>query len=212
MQLLIVYIAILVMSVVIHEVSHGLAANALGDPTARYSGRLTLNPLLHIDPFGSILLPALFYFVAGVPFGYAKPVPYNPYNLRNQQWGPALVGIAGPFSNILLALLFGLSYRALAVSDAPYAQGLATAFGLVVLVNLALAILNLLPIPPLDGSKVIYAFLPFRYLRYYEMLEIYGFFLVFFVVFYLSNILIHTPLNFSFRLFTGTTLDVFLRF
>ena len=99
------------MSVVIHEVSHGLAANALGDPTAKYDGRLTLNPLKHLDPVGSVLLPVFTYLIGGFIFGWAKPVHYNPYNLKNQRWGPALVGGAGPASNIILALIFGFRFR-----------------------------------------------------------------------------------------------------
>ena len=101
---IIIKIIILIFSVVIHEVSHGYAALALGDRTAQYSGRLTLNPLRHIDPFGSLLLPALTSMLGGPVFGWAKPVPYNPYNLRNQKWGPAIVGAAGPVANILLAV------------------------------------------------------------------------------------------------------------
>src|SRR3989344_7390564 len=102
-------VAILVMSVVIHEVSHGFMAYALGDSTAKYAGRLTLNPLPHIDPFGSIILPCVLSLLpGGIIFGYAKPVPYNPYNLRNQKWGPALVAGVGPCANLLVALVFGL--------------------------------------------------------------------------------------------------------
>src|SRR3990172_11913600 len=104
-------IIILIMSVVIHEVSHGYAALALGDPTAKYQGRLTLNPISHLDPIGSFLVPLLGYFVGGFIIGWAKPVPFNPYNLRNQKWGEALVAIAGPLSNIALALFFGLLIR-----------------------------------------------------------------------------------------------------
>src|SRR3989338_330219 len=104
-------IAILVMSVVIHEVSHGYAALALGDPTAKYQGRLTLNPISHLDPVGSFLVPLLGYFAGDFIIGWAKPVPFNPYNLRNQKWGEAIVAIAGPLSNIFLATIFGLIIR-----------------------------------------------------------------------------------------------------
>ena len=109
-------IAILIFSVVIHEVSHGLAAYWLGDSTAKYAGRLTLNPLSHMDLWGSFLIPLLLLFSgSGIIFGWAKPVPYNPYNLRNQKWGPVLVGLAGPFSNVLLALVAGVVLRTLLV-------------------------------------------------------------------------------------------------
>ncbi|MBI2640037.1 MAG: site-2 protease family protein, partial [Candidatus Sungbacteria bacterium] len=97
------FIIVLIFSVMVHEISHGFAALFLGDKTAKYAGRLTLNPIPHIDLFGSIILPLmLFFFQSPILFGWAKPVPYNPYNLRNQKWGPALVGAAGPGSNILI--------------------------------------------------------------------------------------------------------------
>ena len=101
-------ILILIFSVVVHEVSHGYAALALGDKTAQDAGRLTLNPLKHLDPFGSIILPSLSYMLGGFIFGWAKPVPYNPYNLKNRKWGPAIVALAGPFANVSLAVVFGL--------------------------------------------------------------------------------------------------------
>src|SRR5687768_676502 len=104
-------IAVLILSIIVHEVAHGVAADRLGDPTARYAGRLTLNPISHIDPVGSIVLPLITYFSGGFIFGWAKPVPYNPYNLRNGTWGEALVALAGPTSNIALALVFGLLIR-----------------------------------------------------------------------------------------------------
>src|SRR3990167_1637702 len=110
------YIAILIVSVVIHEVSHGAVANMLGDPTAKIMGRLTLNPIPHIDPLGSVIVPLLLMTPAlfggpAVLFGWAKPVPYNPHNLSNQKWGPAIVGVAGPFANFTLAIIFGLALR-----------------------------------------------------------------------------------------------------
>ena len=152
-------IIILIFSVIIHEVSHGYAALYLGDVTAKYAGRLTLNPIKHIDPVGSIILPLLFAISgSGVILGWAKPVPYNPYNLRNKKWGELIVAIAGPASNILIAVIFGLLIRFSGI------LGLPTAFVQlsisVVLINLVLAIFNLIPIPPLDGSKVLFAFLP----------------------------------------------------
>src|SRR3990167_5871308 len=111
------YIAVLIFSVVVHEVSHGYAYLALGDRTAKYAGRLTLNPVSHFDLFGSFLLPLFTYFTTGFIFGWAKPVPYNPYNLRNQKWGPAIVGAAGPLSNIFLAVFFGIVLRIMVSSS-----------------------------------------------------------------------------------------------
>jgi Zn-dependent protease len=162
------------MSVVIHEVSHGYAAYLQGDLTAYYEGRLTLNPLKHIDPIGSIIVP-IITTLAGFPFGWAKPVPFNPYNLRNQRWGELLVAIAGPLSNIIIAIIFGLIVRFSNLGlESPFI-GLSI---LVVLVNLGLALFNLMPVPPLDGSKVLFAFLPYRLQQYRFQLERYSFMLV----------------------------------
>ena len=153
-------IAVLIFSVVIHEVSHGLAAYRLGDPTAKYAGRLTLNPFSHLDLWGSFIVP-LFLTISGTGFifGWAKPVPYNPYNLKDQKYGPAMVGVAGPLSNLALALISGVSLRAMLVSGT--ADGiLAHVLALMFVINIALMVFNLFPIPPLDGSKLLFAFLP----------------------------------------------------
>lgn len=199
-------IAILVMSVVIHEVSHGFMAQALGDPTAKYAGRLTLNPIPHIDPFGSILLPFILSLLpGGLVFGWAKPVPVNPYNLRNQTWGPGLVAAIGPLANMFVALVFGLLIRF--SSLAPFV--LPTAFfeiaSLVILLNIVLAVFNLVPIPPLDGSKVLFAFLSYRADHIRQFLEQYGFILLLIFIFFLFPVL-YPIVDFLFRLFTGVTL------
>ncbi|MDP3784865.1 MAG: site-2 protease family protein [bacterium] len=192
-------IAILIMSIVIHEVSHGVTANLLGDPTAKYEGRLTLNPLKHLDPFGSVLLPVVTYMIGGFIFGWAKPVPYNPYNLKNQRWGPALVGGAGPASNILVALVFALVLRAVSVS-AP--ASLVAILTTIVFINILLAVFNLVPIPPLDGSKVLFALLPERFSNFQFFLEQYGFMILLLFIFVFWRYLI--PLVFLlFRVFVG---------
>lgn len=149
-------IVVIMFSAIIHEVMHGVAADRLGDPTARYAGRLTLNPIPHLDPFGSILLPILFT-LSGSPifFGWAKPVPYNPYNLRPGRFSEAIVAGAGPASNLALALLFGIAIR-----SAFFAPEVNAVLFLVVVVNVMLCLFNLIPIPPLDGSKVLEALLP----------------------------------------------------
>lgn len=150
-------IGIIMFSAVIHEVAHGVAADWLGDPTARYAGRLTLNPIPHLDLFGSLLLP-LMLALSGSPifFGWAKPVPYNPYNLKaSARWGEAIVAFAGPASNFAIALFAALVIRANVLPIE-----IASAVFLIVLVNIMLGIFNLIPIPPLDGSKVLAALLP----------------------------------------------------
>ena len=160
METIIFTVIVLVISVIVHEVAHGWAANALGDPTAKLQGRLSLNPIRHIDPIGSVLIPAVLVLTnSSFLFGWAKPVPYNPYNLKNQRWGEAMVGVAGVAVNLFLALLFALITR-FAFSAGMEEFGTLTA--LIVLVNLSLGIFNLLPIPPLDGFTVLRGILPFK--------------------------------------------------
>lgn len=155
-------IVILIFSVIVHEVAHGYAANALGDPTARLAGRLTLNPAPHIDMIGSILIPAFLVFThAGILFGWAKPVPYNPYNLKNQRWGEAIVAFAGPATNLIIAVLFAFVVRAAATGILPEATG--TFAITVVFVNLFLGMFNLIPIPPFDGYTFLASVLPYKY-------------------------------------------------
>ncbi len=151
-------VVVIIVSIILHEVAHGYMADLLGDPTARYAGRLTLNPIPHIDPLGSVLIPG-FLALTGSSFliGWAKPVPYNPYNLKNQRWGEALVAFAGPATNIVIALVLGLTLRFFGNALDPLVINiLVTA----VFSNLSLAILNLIPIPPLDGSKILKSLLP----------------------------------------------------
>ncbi|QQG45013.1 MAG: site-2 protease family protein [Candidatus Sungiibacteriota bacterium] len=203
------YIAVLVFSVVIHEVSHGYTARRLGDRTAEDAGRLTLNPIPHLDPFGSILLPA-FLLLIGSPIliGWAKPVPYNPYNLRNQKWGPALVGAAGPLANISLAVIFGLLVRflpSLSVGlSGIFILNFITIASTIALLNLALAFFNLVPIPPLDGSKVLFGILPYQWRGVQYFLEQYGTFLLLIFIFFFARLLFPIVL-FFFRLITGTS-------
>jgi Zn-dependent protease len=149
-------VIIIIFSAVIHEVMHGVAADYLGDKTARYAGRLTLNPIPHLDPLGSVILPIVFAF-SGSPifFGWAKPVPYNPYNLRPGRFSEAIVAGAGPLSNLIMALFFGLIIR---INVLP--AEINTIVFLVVMVNTMLFLFNLIPVPPLDGSKVIESLLP----------------------------------------------------
>lgn len=177
-------IIIILVSMTLHEVMHGFVANMLGDPTAADQGRLTLNPLKHIDPFLTILLPVLLA-VAGLPiFGGAKPVPFNPNRVKYGEWGVALVSITGPLTNLLIAFIaFGVG----AVSGIITEQGIINStFGLVIAltisVNLGFFAFNILPIPPLDGSRVLYAFAPDFLRKALMTIERYGIIVVFAIV------------------------------
>lgn len=177
------YIIILIISVVIHEISHGFAAEMLGDPTARNAGRLTLNPIKHLDLFGSVVLPALMILSkTGFVFGWAKPVPYNPNNLRNKRWGTLLVASAGIIANLFIAVVFGIAIRVLVHYGA--SDSIVAIMSTIVFVNILLAIFNLVPIPPLDGSKILFSFLPYNARWIEGWLERYGFIvLIFFLLF-----------------------------
>ncbi len=201
-------VLVLAFSAILHEVSHGYMANYLGDPTARLAGRLTLNPLKHIDPVGSLILPAILV-ATGSPIliGYAKPVPYNPYNLPGK-YDEALVAGAGPGVNILLALVFSFFIRSL-----PAASPLAPAFAAVAYINMLLALFNLIPIPPLDGSKVLSAVLPGGLGRAYdasrfrfERLGVLQGTLLILLIFYFLSPLFSAALAGLFSLLTGLSL------
>ncbi|HXK40480.1 MAG TPA: site-2 protease family protein [Candidatus Paceibacterota bacterium] len=198
--IVIFWMVALLYSVVIHEVSHGAVAYSLGDPTAKNLGRLTLNPLKHLDMFGSILLPLISFFLGGFIFGYAKPVPYNPLNLSDRKYGPAKVAIAGPASNISLAVLFGLTLRFL--PDIFSSSLVPELLSIVVMLNLFLAIFNLFPIPPLDGHWLLLTFLPPRFSEVRTFLYKYGFLLLLVFLFFIFPLLI--PLiRGLFQLLTG---------
>jgi len=214
-------IAILILSVVVHEVSHGYIAYLLGDPTAKRAGRLSMNPLKHLDLTGSFIVPLMLVLLkSSFVFGWAKPVPYNPYNLKNQKWGPGLVAVSGPLSNFLIAGVFGLvalflpldptakteiglaAVNGAAIFGAGYAPALFYFSSMVVWINVFLGIFNLIPIPPLDGSKVLFFFLPYRWTNAQIFLEKYGFFILLFFLFSFSSILLPVVF-FLFRLFLG---------
>jgi Zn-dependent protease len=193
-------IVILIMSVVVHEVSHGYAADALGDPTPRLQGRLTLNPLKHLDLFGSVLFPALSYMVGGIIFGWAKPVMINPYNLKARKWGEAIVAFAGPLSNILLAVVFSMLIRF--ASPLGLSQAFVTFSMTIVVMNIVLAIFNLIPIPPLDGSKILFAILPARFMHIRMKLEQYGFMIVLLFIIFMGSLL-NPIINFLLNILVG---------
>lgn len=197
---LIFSLVVLIMSSVVHEYMHGWMANELGDNTAKMLGRLTLNPLAHLDFFGSFLLPVMLYFATNgaFVFGFAKPVPFNPLNLKDPRFGSAKVAVAGPFANLVLAVLCGLAIRFFPFANETFL----ILMSLAVQINLILMIFNLLPIPPLDGSKILFSFLPSKWQAPFLSLERYGLFLALILVIFVFPLimLIVEPL---FRLIVG---------
>jgi Zn-dependent protease len=223
--LIVFYFIILMYSIILHEVSHGIAALWLGDKTALYAGRITLNPFKHIDLWQTVLLPILMYLLIGFAFGAAKPVPYNPYNLKNQKWGPALVGLAGPASNIFLALVFAIMAKFIAIpilqkqyiishfSDwASISAAVSGSIGsilylfciMVVFWNVLLAFFNLIPIPPLDGSKLLFSIFKIK-TNVMIVMEQFGFVFLILFIFIFSGIL-GSVLNLFWQIFFSITL------
>lgn len=179
-------LVVILFSMTLHEAMHGFVAYWLGDDTARLEGRLTLNPIKHIDPFLTILLPLLLA-VAGAPiFGGAKPVPFNPARLRYDEWGAALVAIAGPLTNFVIAFLF---FAVFALTGVDRDDPVGTFLWLGVVVNLGFFVFNMLPIPPLDGSRVIYALAPDFVRRAMEAIEQFGLIFIFALVLLASSAL-----------------------
>jgi Zn-dependent protease len=192
---------VLLLSAIMHELAHGSVALSLGDPTAKYEGRLTLNPLKHLDPFGSVILPLLL-FLSGSPFlvGWAKPVPINPYNFRDQKWGTFKVSIAGPLTNFAIAIFFGLIIRFINI---PQAIVFVDFLSIIVFLNLLLGIFNLVPIPPLDGSWILFKFLPESWIGVRNFLQQYGLFILIFFIFFGSSFLM-SLVGWLYFIITGT--------
>ncbi len=195
---------VLLFSVIIHELAHGYVADSLGDPTAKYAGRLTLNPTKHLDLFGSIILP-LMLFITGSPFlvGWAKPVPTNPYNFSDQKWGSLKVAIAGPLSNISLALVFGLILRFMPTQTFVAFSGFSTIFIFIVQINLMLALFNLIPIPPLDGHWILFTFISDRFFKFKQFLQQYGIYILLALLFLGALKGLGGAVEYFFRLITG---------
>ncbi len=203
MELTIIFqLVIFIFSIIIHEVSHGLVALKFGDTTAKDAGRLTLNPLPHIDLMGSIIFPFLFYYSAGFIFGWAKPVPINPLNLKDPRREGALIAAAGPLSNLSVALVIGLISQIVLI----FFPGASIAVDLlrqIVLINIFLAVFNLIPIPPVDGSRVLAAFLGARGEAFMHNLERYGFIILIAFIFLGGISFIIPVVDLLFRLFAG---------
>ncbi len=195
-------IALLIMSVVIHEVCHGYAASALGDQTARYAGRLSLNPIKHLDMMGSIIVPFILSIIPPhMVFGWAKPVPVNPYNFTNQKWGEVLVAGAGPASNLAIALIFGLVIRFGAPAGLLSDSFLSISVSLV-FINLLLAVFNLVPIPPLDGSKIFFGLMPDSWYAVKDWLSA-NYLVIFLVFVFFLWQFVNPVVFFLFKLITG---------
>ncbi|KKU90920.1 MAG: Peptidase M50 [Candidatus Jorgensenbacteria bacterium GW2011_GWA1_48_11] len=208
MLVLIVFqLVVLLFSAVIHEVAHGFVADHLGDPTARLAGRLTLNPLKHLEWFGSLILPLMLFLISGGSFmlGWAKPVPYNPYNLKHPERDGGLIAAAGPVSNLVIAGVFSVLYRLSGGLAQNSFAALPDLLGIVVLINLLLMVFNLVPLPPLDGSKVLFALLPKSAYPVKAFLEQSGFFLVLLFIFFGFQ-LIQPIIFFLFRILTGSSI------
>lgn len=194
------YIVVILYSVTIHEVSHGLMANSMGDTTAKNLGRLSLNPLKHLDPFGSVILPFFLFITTGFAFGYAKPVPYNPDNLNDRKYGPVKVAMAGPASNFILAILFGLTLRFM--PDVFSTSLVPELFSRIVFINLVLAVFNMFPVPPLDGHWLLMTFLPARFnaLKVYMYKNSFFIFPIFLIIF---MFFVSPIISLLFKLITG---------
>ncbi len=194
-------VIVLIFSAIVHEYMHGWMAYRLGDSTAKDAGRLTLNPLAHLEWFGSFFLPLIMIIANfGFVFGWAKPVPYNPYNLRDRKFGDAKVALAGPLANLIIALFFGLILRFMPMYSLAF-NGL---LAIIVYINLVLMVFNLVPIPPLDGSKILACFLSPQAKERFLRLDRTGFILVILLVMLFGSFFIPV-VNFLFRLIAGAS-------
>ena len=197
------YLVVLLFSIIIHEVAHGSVALAFGDTTARDADRLSLNPVKHFDVFGFLILPLLTYFIFGFPLGSAKPVPINPSNFRNRKWGEVMVAVAGSFTNLLMGIIFSLIVRFFSLP-----LSLSTAFSYIAVLNFMLGVFNLIPIPPLDGSHLIFIFFPENWTIIKIYLQQFGLIILILLIIVTQGRILDLILNlvqFIFKFFSGIT-------
>ena len=192
---ILIILGIILFSVILHELSHGLVAYWLGDRTAKDAGRLTFNPIKHIDPYMSILVPVLLYILKAPVFGGAKPVPVNFRNLKWNEWGMALVAAAGPFTNFLLAFIFFLVGHFSGLIYGTGGEIWQFVFVEFVYINLGFMIFNLIPIPPLDGSRILYAIAPDGFRQILTNMERYGIIIIYMMIFFLGEMFSHLMIN-----------------
>ncbi len=192
---ILIILGIVVFSVILHELSHGVVAYWLGDRTAKDAGRLTFNPIKHIDPYMSILVPVVLYILKAPVFGGAKPVPVNNHNLKWGEWGMALVALAGPFTNFLLASIFFLIGYFSGLVNGTGGEIWQFVFTEFVYVNLGFMIFNLIPIPPLDGSRVLYAIAPDGFRNVLSNIERYGIVIIYIMILLFGEVFSYTMVN-----------------
>lgn len=208
-QRLILFAIPVIFAITVHEVAHGWVANKLGDPTARMLGRITLNPIKHIDPIGTIAVPALLLYLGGFIFGWAKPVPVTWKNLRHKVRDPILVAVAGPLSNFIMAIFWAFVYKFSQLAPGAVGNNLSVMGQAGIMINIILLVLNLLPIPPLDGSRVVSVLLPGPLSWQYNRLEPYGFFIL--IALIITGILsaIMMPFVHFFMVFIQSIVNIF---
>ena len=192
---IVIILVIVVFSVILHELSHGIVAYWLGDRTAKDAGRLTFNPIKHIDPYMSILVPVILYILGAPVFGGAKPVPVNYHNLKWREWGMALVALAGPFTNFLLAFIFFLVGHFTGLAYGVGGELWQFIFTEIIYINLGFMIFNLIPVPPLDGSRVLYAIAPDGFRNVLAGIERYGIIIVYLLIFFFGEVFSHLMFN-----------------
>ena len=211
----IISILCFVPAIVFHEMAHGFAAWRLGDPTAKRQGRLSVNPLNHIDPFGTVILPGIMMLAGGPVFGYAKPVPYNPSYFKNPKTGDVIVGLAGPLANLLMAVLAAVvswllypTAQSLVLGNEVFLYFYALFLPMFALINLYLMFFNLIPIPPLDGSSIIALFVPRKYMRQYYQVQRYAFPILMVVLVLLPYLLHINPVGAYLDVTAGTVANL----